>query len=163
MDERRQTQEEFEREYEAATERARVADREEPRAERVYFDPESGRIMVELRNGCLFAFPPELGEGLAGGTPEQWAEVEVTPSGSGLHWKSLDADLSIPRLLAGVFGSARWMSELGRQGGRITSEAKARAARDNGRKGGRPRKRDKESRETREPSANMAEDPRKTE
>jgi hypothetical protein len=33
------------------------------------------------------------------------------------------------------------MSELGRLGGRVTSEAKARAARANGAKGGRPRKR----------------------
>ncbi len=42
--------------------------------------------------------------------------------------------------LAGRLGSKRWMSELGRKGGRATSAAKSEAARINGQKGGRPRK-----------------------
>ena len=45
-------------------------------------------------------------------TPEQLAEVEVTPSGQGLHWETLDADLSIPDLLRGVYGNRKWMDEL---------------------------------------------------
>ena len=46
-------------------------------------------------------------------------------------------DLSIPGLLAGVFGTRAHMA---RQAGRATSPAKASAARRNGAKGGRPRK-----------------------
>lgn len=34
----------------------------------------------------------------------------------------------------------KWLSAIGRKGGAVTSEAKTRAARRNGRKGGRPRK-----------------------
>lgn len=66
--------------------------------------------------------------------------MEVEGNGYGLHWESLDADLTVPGLLAGIFGSTAWMRELGRRGGSAASEAKARAARENGRKGGRPRK-----------------------
>jgi hypothetical protein len=53
----------------------------------------------------------------------------------------LDVDHYIPALLEGVFGTKRWMSELGRRGGSKTSAAKAAAARENGRRGGRPRTR----------------------
>ena len=50
--------------------------------------------------------------GLAGAYPEDLAEVEVTPSGDGLHWEKLDADFSVPALLAGVFGTAAWMVQI---------------------------------------------------
>lgn len=124
----------------AARERGRVADEGEPRARSARYNPDTGRVEVELRDDCLFAFPAVLGQGLAHATPEQLAEVEVTPDGYGLHWESLDADLAVPSLLAGRFGSKRWMEALGRAGGRVKSPAKTRAARENGKKGGRPRK-----------------------
>jgi NAD(P)-dependent dehydrogenase (short-subunit alcohol dehydrogenase family) len=60
--------------------------------------------------------------------------------GSGFRWEALDADLSVDGLVAGIFGSEIWMREMGRRGGIISSPAKTRAARQNGRKGGRPRK-----------------------
>jgi len=124
----------------AAFERGRVAAETEPRARSAAYHAGSGRIAVELTNGCLFAFPADDAQGLRGATPEQLAAVEVLPGGFGLHWEELDADLSVPGLVAGVFGSKSWMRELGRAGGRVQTEAKARAARENGRKGGRPRR-----------------------
>lgn len=57
--------------------------------------------------------------------------------GYGLHWESLDVDFTVPGLLAGMFGTQSWMA---RQGGQARSDAKAAAARANGRKGGRPKK-----------------------
>jgi len=39
-------------------------------------------------------------------------------------------------LLHGVYGGRKWMSEFARHAGAVTSEAKARAARINGAKGG---------------------------
>ena len=60
----------------------------------------------------------------------------------GLHWPRLDADVYVPGLMAGALGSRAWMArELGAQGGRTSTPAKAAAARANGAKGGRPRKR----------------------
>jgi hypothetical protein len=94
-----------------------------------------------LNTGVQLAFPARLAEGLAGAPPESLAEIEISPSGLGLHWPLLDADVYIPALLQGVFGSGNWMArELGANGGRSRTEAKVAAARENGLKGGRPRK-----------------------
>jgi len=127
-------------EYLAAEEAGRLAAETEPRARSAHYDPTTKRIVIELTNGCLFAFPAEYGQGLRGATAEQLSNIVVVPGGSGLIWDEIDAGLSVPGLVAGVFGSAAWMSELGRLGGQVQSEAKAAASRENGKKGGRPRK-----------------------
>jgi len=124
-------------EIDAAFERGRHARRTEARAVAVRYDRESGRVVVDLSNGCTFSFPPRLAQGLEAATEAQFAEVEILGSGYGLHWESLDVDLSIPGLLAGLFGTRAFMA---RSAGRATSPAKAAAARANGAKGGRPRK-----------------------
>jgi hypothetical protein len=85
-------------------------------------------------------FPTRLAEGLAGACPDHLADIEISPAalGPGSH---LDADLYVPALLHRVFGSNSWMARvLGAQGGRARSVAKVAASRENGRKGGRPRK-----------------------
>jgi hypothetical protein len=71
--------------------------------------------VVELLNGATFLFPPELAQGLAGASPADLAQVQVTPSGAGLRWPSLDTDFSLPGLMMGVFGSPAWMRELARK------------------------------------------------
>ncbi|MBR5949894.1 MAG: DUF2442 domain-containing protein [Actinomycetaceae bacterium] len=53
-----------------------------------------------------------LAEGLAGAAPGDLAEIEISPAGLGLHWPRLDADLYVPALLQGVFGSQAWMARL---------------------------------------------------
>ena len=116
------------------------ADATEPRAESVHYDKSEDLIVIRLRNGAIFSFPPRLAQGLKGASPEQLADMWIPPSGSSVHWESLDVDLSIPELVAGIFGTKSWMAELGRKGGQATSSAKATAARKNGKKGGRPRK-----------------------
>ena len=121
----------------AALERGRTARLHEPRAAAARYDRRSGRVVVELTNGCTFAFPPRLAQGLEAATEEQLAQVEILGAGSGLHWEALDADLFIPGLLAGLFGTKAYLAQ---QAGRATSPAKAAAARVNGAKGGRPRR-----------------------
>ena len=121
----------------AALERGKAARESEPRAAKARYDRRSGRIVVDLTNGCTFAFPARLGQGLESATDDQLAAVEILGRGYGLHWEALDADLSIPGLLAGLFGTRAYMARLA---GRATSPAKAAAARANGAKGGRPRK-----------------------
>jgi hypothetical protein len=124
----------------AARTSARAAALTEPRAESARYDRRRKLVEVKLTSGAVFAFPPELGQGLAGASPEDLAAVEVSPSGLGLHWEKLDADLLVPALLQGMFGTQAWMRELARKGGSARSAAKTQAARTNGRKGGRPRK-----------------------
>lgn len=123
-----------------AREAAVMAKASEPRAKTAVFDFEKNHITIHLTNGASFSFHPSLAEGLAEASPEDLAEVEVTPSGEGLHWEKLDIDFSIPALLMGVFGSKTWVAGLGKKGGQSRSLAKSEAARQNGKKGGRPPK-----------------------
>jgi len=55
-----------------------------------------------------------------------------------LHWRQLDADLEVPALIEGAFGSRRWMQHFGELGDSARSAAKAKASRENGTRGGRP-------------------------
>ena len=96
--------------------------------------------MVELTNGFVFGFPTGSIPELAKASRSVLASVEVSPSGSGLHWETLDVDLSVPGLLLSSIGRSDKVKELARVAGRTTSPAKAAAARKNGAKGGRPRK-----------------------
>jgi hypothetical protein len=118
---------------------AQFARRTEPRAVGARYNRSSKRVEVELANGCTFAFPANLVEGLRGASASDLARLEIELDGAGLHWERLDTDLLVGELVRGVFGSKRWMSEVGRTLGSVRSEAKAKAARINGRKGGRPR------------------------
>lgn len=130
----------LDQEYDDATRAAKLADQIEPRARSARYDRRRNRIVIELRNGASFLFPPELAQGLAGASPDDLARVEVTPSGSGLRWPTLDAGFSLPALMMGLFGTKAWMAELGRRRGRATSHAKGAAVRENSRKGERPNK-----------------------
>jgi hypothetical protein len=106
------------------------------------YDRRRSRVVVKLSTGVELAFPAELAQGLRSASDRALAEIEISPSGLGLHWPQLDADLYIPALVQGVFGTRRWMAqELGARGGRARSIDKSAAARLNGRKGGRPKKR----------------------
>jgi hypothetical protein len=108
------------------------------RATAARYDRRRARVVVTLDNGLELAFPPRLAEGLADAAPDALAAIEISPTGLGLHWPLLDADLYLPALMTGVFGSPGWMAGLmGRKGGRSRTQAKIAAARANG----RPRKR----------------------
>jgi hypothetical protein len=123
-------------EIDAARRRGDAAAAAEPRARSAKYDPRSGRVTLELTNGCTFAFPARALQGLGEASDEELAQVQVAGAGYGLHWESLDADFTVPGLMMGLTGSRAWMA---RQAGSATSPAKAAAARANGKKGGRPR------------------------
>lgn len=86
-----------------------------PHAVAARYDRRISRIMIALSNGLELALAPNLLEGLAGAKPADLAEIEITPAGLGLHWPRLDADIYVPSLLDGVFGSPRWMDGLRRR------------------------------------------------
>lgn len=112
------TDEEF-----AAAERRMAALREAGRAVAARYDRRRGHLVVELYTGVTVTVPARLLEGLAEAEPRSLAVIEISPSGLGLHWPSLDADVYVPALLSGVFGSTAWMDRLGT--GRSRSDALA--------------------------------------
>lgn len=100
-----------------------------------------GLIEIELDNGAFFSFPPALTQTLASAKPSQLVDVQVVGGGTGLYFPSLDADLYVPALFEGVFGSKTWIAaQLGQQGGQARSVRKTASSRENGKLGGRPRK-----------------------
>ena len=129
-----------EEELQRAEERM-AALRDAGHAVKARYDRRRGRVVIALSTGVEVTFPTHLAEGLADASPEELDDIEISPAGLGLHWPRLDADLYVPSLLQGIFGSRKWMaSQLGAEGGRTRSPAKAAAARTNGRRGGRPKK-----------------------
>jgi hypothetical protein len=127
-------------EFASATRRGAELRAREPTAVAARYDRRRDRVIVSLSNRLELAFPPQIAEGLENAAPGDLAKIEITPSGFGIHFPKLDADLYLPALLQGVFGSKRWMAaQLGAAGGGVRSAAKATAARANGMRGGRPR------------------------
>lgn len=97
---------------EKAREAAAIANLTEPRASSAYYDRDTNRIVIQLKSGAIYSFPTDITQGLTSASPEDLADVEVTPSGDGLHWEKLDADFSVLGLLSGIFGTKAWMERL---------------------------------------------------
>ena len=96
----------------AATARGHELMATEPRARAARYDAAADRIVIELTTGATYSFAPWLAQGLRGASAADLAEVEVLGVGFGLHWETLDVDLTVPGLLAGRFGTRAWMDEL---------------------------------------------------
>lgn len=96
----------FDEQLKRAKKVGELANQSEPRAESARYDSCTKRVVVRLRNGEDFSFSPEWVPGLRGASAFDLANIEVTPSGAGLHWEALDEDLSVPALLQGMFGPA---------------------------------------------------------
>lgn len=113
-----------------------------PRAVSARYDRGTGRIVIQLSSHLEISFSPRDAQGLEHATPAKLRSIEITASGSGIHFPELDADLCLPAILEGFLGSRKWMAAcLGQLGGRSKSLSKGAASKRNGALGGRPRKR----------------------
>lgn len=105
------------------------------------YDRRIARIVITLDTGLDLAFAPHLAQGFEQATPADLDVIEISPSGLGVHFPKIDADIYVPALIEGLLGTKRWMAaENGKAGGRSITPAKAAAARENGKAGGRPKK-----------------------
>ena len=130
---------ELKRNLENANRAGQVAAKTEPRAIEAKYLPASRQLRVRMANGASLSLPISVIPELRAATRAQLIDIEILPGGDGLHWEALDFTVSVPGLVASLFGPATWMSELGRLGGTRSTVAKAEAARRNGLRGGRPR------------------------
>jgi hypothetical protein len=126
--------------FEKASARGRRLQSALPRAVSARYDRRIGRVLIRLSTNLELALSPRDAEGLEKATPAQLSTIEISPSGFGIHFPKIDADLYLPALLEGILGSPKWIaSRLGARGGKSRSAAKRAAAKRNGLTGGRPR------------------------
>jgi hypothetical protein len=137
---RRLTDAEVEAQIPAARARESKARAAGLRAKSARYDETTGRVVLELTNGIGFAFPARVVRGLERATAAQRAALTLSPSGGGVIWEDLDADISVRGVVASTIGRKLAASALGAAGGKSRSRVKVKAARANGAKGGRPRR-----------------------
>lgn len=89
--------------------RARLAQTATATAAR--YDRGRGRVVIRLSTGLEIMFAPRDAQALQGAKADQLDVIEISPTGLGLHFPKLDADLYVPALLEGLRGSQSWMNE----------------------------------------------------
>lgn len=77
-----------------------------------YYDDASTSITISLSSGLELLFSPNTVQGLENAQPADLAIIEISPSGLGLYFQKVDADLFIPSLLYGLLGTEKWMAKM---------------------------------------------------
>ncbi len=126
-------------ELDAMLAQARKFETNDLRAIKAEYHRKDDLITLHFADGIRVSIPRKKLQGLQDAKPSELVKIELLGRGTGLHWPELDVDHYVPGLLNHVFGTARWMAEIGRIGGSAKSRAKTRAARVNGKRGGRPK------------------------
>lgn len=102
----------------------------------VRYDRSHDALILTMQSGAVATIPRELIPVVADAVPEAALDLELSPMGTSLRFPRLDADFAVQGLIRLAFG----VNEANRVAGATKSSARAAASRQNGRKGGRPRK-----------------------
>lgn len=136
-------------EVEAIRRQSEIENAREIRAAAVEFEPTRRTLRLTLapRNdamGAIVVVPIEVSPALTALNREQLAAVRTNPSGTALIVEAADLYLSVEALVLRALMGPDYHERLRKVGaaamGRATSTAKAEAVRENGKRGGRPRK-----------------------
>lgn len=81
------------------------------------YDRRLGRVVISLSSKVDVMFAPQAAEGFGKATPAELEKIEIPPSGFGIHFPKLDADLYLPALLEGFWGrGSGWPEPVPSQG-----------------------------------------------
>ena len=105
------------------------------------YDAARDAIDLGFRSGGVMTIPRQVVPGLDAIPASALDAISISPAGDALSWPSLDVDVYVPGLVERAFGARLFARATGQRGGLRRSKAKAAAARANGAKGWRPRKR----------------------
>jgi len=79
--------------FEVANQRARDLQAAIPRAISAHYDRRHGHIVVHLSSKLTVSFSPRDAQGLENAKGPQLEAIEISPSGFGLYFPKLDADI----------------------------------------------------------------------
>jgi hypothetical protein len=99
-------------EIDAAIRQARAFAKYDQRVVRAVYLPRTDRFSLRMENGVTHTVPRKLLQGLSNATPAELKRIELPGRGTGLYWPALDVAHSVSGLLAGIYGSAKWMQRL---------------------------------------------------
>ena len=116
-----------------------MAKASEPILERASYAPSRDVVSLHLSTGALVEIPRAAIEELRNLDVSELRTLKADNAGMTLSQRDLDIDIFLPGLLAEAF-ALNVSAMLGKKGGAKTSAAKQRASKENGRRGGRPKK-----------------------
>jgi predicted TPR repeat methyltransferase len=96
----------------AAMRQTRLYEKYDRRVVRATYSDRTGRFLLHLEDGVTHSIPRKLLQGLAEAEPSALSKIEILGRGTGLYWPALDVAHLVAGLLAGVYGSAKWMKNL---------------------------------------------------
>jgi hypothetical protein len=71
-------------------------------------------LVIKISNGRRLVLPVEEIEDISGATHEQLSNYELIGPATGIEFPAIDVGLSLEALMAGWYGTKRWMAELGK-------------------------------------------------
>jgi hypothetical protein len=102
-------------EIDAAIQQARIYEKYDLHVVRAGYSERTDRFILELDNGATHTIPRKLMQGLVDAEAADLERIELLGRGTGLYWPALDVAHSVSGLLAGVYGSEKWMALLDKE------------------------------------------------
>jgi len=102
-------------EIDAAIKRARKYAKYDRRVVKATYSKPTDSLRLVFEDGATYALPCARIQGLAGAPEKDLKRIQILGNGTGVLWPLLDVAHYVPGLLAGVYGSEKWMTALYKQ------------------------------------------------
>ena len=109
---------------------------DEPDLVAARYEAATDEVVLVVATGVMLRVPRRLIPGFEAAQPEQLSHCRII-GGAETYWEGLDDGFSMQELVDHLYGTRYFLA---RMAGCARSPAKARSARESGKRGGRPRK-----------------------